>query len=289
MEYDTSPLTLIRKRFSCRTYQEKPIDPEKRSRLEDFIRDLPAGPLGTEPRFQWIAAQQGDADRLQGLGTYGFIKNPRGFVIGATGESREQLVDFGYLMEAVILRATDLELGTCWLGGTFNRSRFAAEIQVKQEEIIPAVVSVGLIGEKPRFFADSIRKAADSDRRKPWQALFFSEKWASPLSPEEAGAYARPLEMVRLGPSASNKQPWRVVRQGPAFHFYLKRTPGYPGAIFKHLLRLADLQLADLGIALCHFTLAAESEQLPGEWRQEEPRLAVPEGEIEYIATWVSR
>ena len=34
------------------------------------------------------------------------------------------------------------------------------------------------------------------------------------------------LEMVRIAPSASNKQPWRVVRDGPAWHFYCQRTPG---------------------------------------------------------------
>ena len=35
------------------------------------------------------------------------------------------------------------------------------------------------------------------------------------------------LEMVRRGPSASNKQPWRVVRAGERWHLYLQRTRGY--------------------------------------------------------------
>ena len=36
----------------------------------------------------------------------------------------------------------------------------------------------------------------------------------------EAGDYARPLEMVRLAPAATNAQPWRVRKARDVYHFY---------------------------------------------------------------------
>lgn len=34
-----------------------------------------------------------------------------------------------------------------------------------------------------------------------------------PLEKEEAGNYEAALEMVRIAPSASNKQPWRILKK----------------------------------------------------------------------------
>ena len=46
-------------------------------------------------------------------------------------------------MEKAILYATGLGLGSCWLGGTFRRSRFAERISARSDEIVPAVASLG--------------------------------------------------------------------------------------------------------------------------------------------------
>ena len=50
------------------------------------------------------------------VGTYGFIKGASGFIIGCTERnSEDNLEDYGYIMERIILFATSIELGTCWL------------------------------------------------------------------------------------------------------------------------------------------------------------------------------
>ena len=55
------------------------------------------------------------------------------------------------------------------------------------------------------------------------------------------------------------------------------------------MLRLADLQRVDLGIALCHFELVARELGLAGEWVFDGPAASVgadaPQG-VEYTATW---
>ncbi len=120
------------------------------------------------------------------------------------------------------------------------------------------------------------------------EQLFFTDTFDSPLTSETAGAYAQPLEMVRWAPSASNKQPWRIVRIDNAWHFYLQRTKGYgKGTLLFSILRLADLQRVDMGIAMCHFELTARALGLNGQWVIRDPRIEIPEN-TEYTVTWIN-
>jgi len=191
-------------------------------------------------------------------------------------------------VERIILRATDLGLGTCWLGGTFTKSRFAKNIRVTSNESVPAVVSVGYAAEKPRGLDAMIRRGAGADARLPWEKLFLDSTFGVPISAESAGEYATPLEMVRLAPSASNRQPWRIIREGNAWHFYLQRTPGYREGGLMRLMRIADMQRIDMGIAMSHFELTASELGLTGGWQVDEPTIARPDDLTEYTASWVS-
>ncbi len=280
---------VVRQRYSCRTYLAESIDAERQRRLTEFLAASRDGPLGTRGRFALIAAGADDPKALRGLGTYGYIKDPAGYVAGAVEKSPNDLEGFGYLMEQAILFATDLGLGTCWLGGTFSKSRFAGKLGVRPDEIMPAVTAIGLIapGSHAR---DLIRRQARGAERLPAERIFFDGEFGRPLPPATAGAYAAPLEAVRWAPSASNKQPWRVVRAEDAFHFYLARTKGYGrGSLLFRLLKLADLQRVDLGIAMCHFELVARETGLAGQWAVRDPGIAAPDSKTEYVVSWLAR
>jgi len=91
------PITeIITRRFSCRVYRDEPIEAQKREQLQEFIHALPFGPFGTRPRFRLLAAMESDTKALRGLGTYGFIRNPAAFIVGAMSPSDYGLEDFGY-------------------------------------------------------------------------------------------------------------------------------------------------------------------------------------------------
>jgi len=277
----------ITQRFSCRTYLKEPIDQTILAQLRKSIDSHQTGPLGNRTRFELVSATEADTTALRGLGTYGFIKGASGFIVGAIRDADKALEDFGYLMELIILEATELGLGTCWLGGTFTKSRFAKKITLNKAEIIPAVTSVGYIAEDPRWVDGKIREAAGSDRRLPWEKLFFDGQFDSPLSKDEAGVYAMPLEMVRLGPSASNRQPWRIIKAGHIWHFYLRRTRGYRRNNYAKMLKMADLQRIDMGIAMCHFELTAREQGISGSWIVNDPDIDMPEKPLEYTVSWV--
>lgn len=281
----SQPVTnLIRQRFSCRRYLDTPISGGERSRIEAFLAAHTSGPLGTTARFHLAAATEESRRSLKGLGTYGTIRNPTAFLIGASRPGEKNLEGFGYLVEEAVLYATDLGLGTCWLGGFFTRSSFSRAIQLGKKESIPAVIAMGYKASPAAEEGDLFRQIAQGARRLPWGQLFFDGAFGVPLSPDKAGSFAEPLEMVRLGPSASNRQPWRVVQSSAGFHFYLQRSHGYRDMI--RLARVADIQRVDLGIAMCHFGLTAAELGLPGTWQVRDPGIQQPDRQAEYLVTW---
>ena len=289
LEFNLPVTELIRQRFSCRSYSRDAISVEKQKQLKAWMEALPAGPFGSIPRFKLVAGTEEDSKSLRGLGTYGFIKNPTAFVLGSMKPSEFDLEDFGYLMEAIILFATDLELGTCWLGGTFTKSSFARQMDLTGDESMPAVTSLGEYAEPSQKRKGLASRTAGSDRRLPWESLFFDADFGRPISHSQAGKYATILEMVRLGPSASNKQPWRILSYNKLWRFYLLRTPGYYNDPIKRILGLCDLQRLDMGIAMCHFELAAQEFGLKGKWVVEEGATRYPDTLSEYIVSWESQ
>jgi len=285
VSFSSSVIEIIQRRYSCRNYREIPIESEKQRALSDFLAMNRRGPLGSQARFSLIAAVDQDVASLKGLGTYGFIKNAKGFFVGAVEEGPKFLEDFGYLQERIILRATDLGLGTCWLGGSFSKSAFAKKIALAPGERMPAVVAVGYADEGKRD-KDFIRKSAGAATRLPAEKLFFEGEFGKSLSPQAAGPYAKVLECVRWAPSASNRQPWRLLRTETGWHFYLARSKNYgKGTLVYNLLHLADLQRVDMGIAMCHWEFTARELALDGGWTIEGPALPMPE-RTEYIVTW---
>ena len=276
--------TLIDRRYSCRTYLDRPISAGDQAALEECMARKTQGPLGTSARFGMIAASSDDEGALKRLGTYGFIKDARAFILGAVRKGPGDLEDYGYLLEEVILEATGLGLGTCWLGGTFTRSTFTSRFGgITRDEVIPAVVSTGYPGDDG---AERIREREQGTRRFPRAELFFAGELGAPLG-DGADGYDEALEAVRMAPSATNKQPWRIVRRGDDWHFYLYRTKGYgKGSPWFKLLRIADLQRVDMGIAMCHFELVARQSGVDGSWSVADPGLTLPGPGIEYTATW---
>ncbi len=294
MTYSKPVSGIIRSRFSCRTYSREPIPEEQRLLLRSAAEAVRTGPLGSPLRFGLLAAEEGDQSALRGLGTYGVIRNPAGFLVGAVvvssyGRSSTgtgtYLEDFGYTMESLILAATDLGLGTCWLGGFFTRGPFSRRFGLTGGERIPAVASVGVIADPSAAKAGLFRRLASADARLPWDSLFFDGAFGVPLSRSAAGRSEEPLELVRLAPSAVNRQPWRVVRQGRRWHFFLRRTSRHTrGAAARS--RPVDLQRVDLGIAMCHFELAQRESGILGGWVLQSPGLTLQDRLTEYIASW---
>jgi len=92
------------------------------------------------------------------------------------------------------------------------KAGFAKKINVADNEMIPAVYPIWLWRRKKSAGWQDNTGVARSNHRRQWSESFFNGNFATPLSIEEASVYAKPLEMVSIAPSASNKQPWRMLK-----------------------------------------------------------------------------
>lgn len=253
-------LKTISSRYSCRTYTNEELKDEDYDYLQQCIAAITTL-FGSTMRIKLIHNNR--VELPQKIGTYGFIKNQQGFIAATTADTKEGLVDFGYALEQLVLAATQRSIGTCWLGGTFTRGPFNQIMGLSPHEILPAVISLGYPADKKRMFERSVRYIAGSDTRKKATELFFEHTWNNPYKGSEP--FTTLLELVRLAPSASNKQPWRILFNNNAFHFYLERTPGYYDRN-KALLGFYDLQMIDMGIALCHFHYGTIDYKIDGKF-----------------------
>ncbi len=266
----------IKTRSSIRTFEEKPLDVKVIQQIKNYIAAL-SNPFSVEVKLQLLET----ASSNEKLGTYGVIKGARDYIGATVSEADLNLEAVGYSFEKLILYLANLGIGTCWLGGTFNRNQFSNALEVKANELFPAISPIGYPLEKKRLADTLIRKIAKSDQRKSWNELFFLKDFSVPLTQEEAKEFAFPLEMVRLGPSASNKQPWRIVKANDGFHFYEAKALGYSDKLS------LDIQRVDIGIAACHFHVAALEKGLPGKFEKLSDPGIIPPADNHYIFSYV--
>ncbi|NTV52559.1 MAG: nitroreductase [Candidatus Firestonebacteria bacterium] len=276
---------VIRKRTSQRRYLPEWLAPELKRRLSQHLQALPTPPFAPACRFTLVEATVGEARAARTLGTYGAIHGARQYIVGAVTRGTRDMENYGYLLEEIVLFATDLGLGTCWLGGSFNRSGFARAMGLRDEEWLPAISPVGPVSPTRSYSDRLLRWQVRSEHRKPWNELFFHDTPGNPATETSAGAYATVLEMVRLAPSASNRQPWRILKEynRPVFHIYLQRNPLYTAAA-KTILPSGDIQRLDIGIALYHFEGAAREAGLKGRWQVLDTVPPFPKAE--YVVSW---
>lgn len=277
-----SMIETMLKRVSCRTYFKEGVSSDQKRMIGEFLGRYTKGPFGNEVRFRLVDFSELGQDEIKSLGTYGVIKDAPLFIVGAVKNQIRALEDYGYCMEKVILAVTSLGLGTCWLGASFRRKAFEKTIHIADGELIPTVTPVGIAAEKKSFTESMVRVLAGSDARKPWTRLFFDGDFFTPLQRENCGMYQVPLEMVRIAPSASNRQPWRVLKERGRnhFHFYLRKSKGYDP-----FGQAIPFQYVDIGIAMCHFELAAVETGQGGRWRKRKDQEDTED--LEYIISWM--
>ncbi len=241
-----------------------------------YMRDL-SNPFGKKVKFSFLETE----GNRKALGTYGIIKGTVNYIGAAVKEEPLALEAVGYEMEKLILYCADKNIGTCWLGGTFKREDFRQAMEVEAGYLFPVITPVGYPKESKSLADNLVRFIAKGDMRKSWSDLFFMNTFNEPVDGKNANKYERILEMVRLAPSASNKQPWRVLLKEGIWHFFEAKTPGYSDA-FSY-----DIQKIDLGIAACHFEMAAGEKGISGKIAVlDQPAVECPEN-IHYAFSWV--
>ncbi len=273
-----SYIEAIKVRRSIRNYKKLPLEQEVKAKILDMLESPHQGPFGFTPRFGFIEKPEAREQEKVKLGTYGFITHAAYFIGGCIEKADFSEVDYGYSLERIVIELTRLDLGTCWVGGTFNRSDYRTLLKTTETETIPCITPVGYKADKKSLRERLGLTLTDGSKRNPFEMHFFEQRLENSMQFDENDLYHQALELVRRAPSAVNKQPWRVIKQGNRFRFYLLRDKKVGNT------KNTDLQKVDLGIALAHFKLGVEEFSLKGHWEIENPNVC----NLEYIITWVS-
>ncbi|MDR1780194.1 MAG: nitroreductase family protein [Tannerella sp.] len=261
----------IKHRRSVRTYTGEPLTDEHVALIEQYINNLQP-PFGAKVRIVMIHGKQ-STEPLK-LGTYGWIKGACDFLALVFEEASLAEIAAAYVFEQTLLYCTSLGLGTCWLGGSFNRADFKKQVPLAENEKLKIVSPVGYPADKQRWFIERLVVNADKNHssRKPFGETFFDGEFSQALTETKAGIYAEPLNMVRLAPSANNWQEWRIVLSDSILHFY--KTPP------------AMYNTIDIGIAMCHFAETCRELGIKGEFKVLTD-YHDPNGKAEYVISWV--
>ena len=141
-------------------------------------------------------------------------------------------------------------------------------MELKEDEILPIVSPVGIEGGKKSILARMF--GSNTLKRKDFAQIFFNENFDNSLTSEEAKEYNEVLEMVRLAPSAVNKQPWIIVKDGDIYHIYSEGK--------------SEMSRIDIGICICHFYLSAKEKGLKGEIKV---LIGKEDNKYKYVASWI--
>lgn len=267
----TLSIEAIRNRVSVRTFDKKIVSESTIGEIDKYINQL-KNPFQVPIEFRVLDAKK------YGLSSPVII-GAEMYVAAKYKKAPNAELAFGYAFEKFILFATSLGLGTVWLAATIDRKAFEKAVALTEGEVMPAVSPIGYPAKKRSIRENLMRMGMKSDDRLPFETLFFNGDFQHHLKESEAGQLLLPLQMLRLSPSATNKQPWRIVADGNKIHFYEEKTKGYANETS------GDIQKVDIGIAICHFEIAANEKGLKGSIIQNDPGIIKPNN-TEYIATY---
>lgn len=238
---------IIEKRTSVRTYADRPVEQSAIDALNASIASA-SSPFGGE---YTIELKKFDLKGPQRPSTYGTISGASWYLLLGIHDDDTSALAAGFAMEQVVLKATELGLGTCWMAMTFKGADFMRGSDMPSSTPLKIISPVGYSAGKRRMLESITRLSVGSAKRKPMAELFADGSFGTPVP--EGSTFYRALEMMRLAPSAKNSQPWRALVQGDTVSFYY--------------VDKTDAAILDLGIALCHFDLTLKSEHKHGTWR----------------------
>lgn len=243
-------------RHSVRTYDRTPLRPGNRTAIQEACY-MPSA-FGGGARV--VLLEQGAERVFAGL----IMRGVPAF-LAMVGDHAAPHVEetLGYLGEYVILMATSLGLGTCWVSGTYRPDEAAKLIGLGPSERLYAVSPLGYQSEAG-LVEKLFKAAARSASRKRLPRLLT----AASLPLEEGPSWARSaLEAARLAPSAVNRQPWRFTIGPDSVTVSLDAPDTGTKAAAKRM---------DCGMALLHLELGALAAGVAGEWRiLQTPNVAV--------------
>lgn len=155
----------ILKRVSRRNFTNKPLSKNQIEAIQRLVTDTNVK-SGLNIEF----VEDGSKAFANVRVTYGIFSKVKAMLLMKGNEEMEDFLEkIGYFGESLLLDIVDMNLGTCWVGGTFDRDVFT----IPEGEAIPDVILIGNIG-KPGL-KDRIMMRVNHRNRKPLEERITSD------------------------------------------------------------------------------------------------------------------
>jgi nitroreductase len=220
----------IEVRSSRRVYTSKAIEAHMAEKLKKLISQI------NQESGLHLQLYINNGDAFSGLKmSYGMFKNVSNY-IALVGNTKDQdyVEKLGYYGEKLVLEATMMNLGTCWVGGTYDKK--TCKCDIKDNENLLGIITLGYTPEvrpfKERMVYSIIRRKTKS----------ISELLTSDA--ENPSWLIRGMEAVQKAPSAVNMQPVRFAYKADDLTADVTGKLGY--------------EMMDLGIAKLHFEIGSD-------------------------------
>ncbi len=205
-----APFDLLRARRSCRSFQTRPMsDADREALLAAVETQRAVPPIGaTTPRLEYIAAPL----------TVWPTVNASEFLVAIVPKAydRAAVIDVGRTLQRVVMDATRMGLGTCWIGPGADHESVIAHLGDRFDPAADHIICVCAVGYRSRYIPLAIRlfNLRMSSRRLPLSELFFADsalERAIDVSAPPYKRFAGSYEACRWAPSSYNGQTTRAA------------------------------------------------------------------------------
>ena len=142
-------LESIRKRYSCRAYQDREIEQEKLDQVFEAARLAPSARNLQDWRFVVVKDKETKAKLVQAANNQRFLAGAGVIVVGCSGSDHVMRcgqaiapIDVAIGLEHIALQATELGLATCWIGSFFPE-QVRAILGIPEDVAIIELMAIG--------------------------------------------------------------------------------------------------------------------------------------------------
>jgi nitroreductase len=162
----------IRKRYSCRSYHDKPVEQAKLDEIFEAARLAPSAKNFQDWRFV-VVTDKATRHQLAEAASNQMFLEKAGAIIAACSNSDylmrcgQQIgpIDVAIALEHIALQAAELGLATCWIG-SFYPEKVRAILGIPPDIAVIELMAVGYPADEPR-----------QPKRQPIDEILCYEKW----------------------------------------------------------------------------------------------------------------
>jgi nitroreductase len=162
----------IRNRYSCRHYQDKPLEQAKLTAILEAARQAPSAKNLQDWRLVVVTDKQTKKKVAIAANNQTFLEEAGAIIVACTVSDHVMRcgqavgpIDVAIALEHIALQATELGLATCWIG-SFYADKVKAILGIPEGATVIELMALGYPADPPK-----------EHRREPLDRIVSFDKW----------------------------------------------------------------------------------------------------------------